>query len=128
MPNTPNGWPYPLGSEAPDGAAQIRALADQLEAVVPYAFAAGVASLPVSTTQSTTAAVTFPQGRFSLSPVVTATLVSATGTTTKYIPRAYNVSPTGMTVACYTSDASVAAGAAPLHWVAVQMDAASAAG
>lgn len=129
MPGTTSkGHPYALpGDNVADWPDTSKDAADRLE-LFPMAIAAGIAALPVSTTFATSAAVTFPVGRFTQAPVVGATLVSGAGGTTKYIPRAYSVTTTGMTVACYTADAAVAGTATALHWTAIQMTPTSAAG
>lgn len=131
MPNTQNGWPYPASTATPDPPRDIKALADRLDAVLPAAMAAGLAAVPANATGPTsTVAVTFPVGRFTVPPIVVVSLVGSTGGTQRYVPRVH-AGPTasGFTAGVWASETTNnITNATTVSWQAVQMDAASAAG
>jgi hypothetical protein len=100
---------------------------------VPFAMAAGTASITVASGANTgSVAITFPAGRFSVAPKVTLGMSNAQGGSQSFIPRSYNETATGATVALYI--APFATATAPngftqtIDWVAVQMTATAAAG
>lgn len=75
------GWTTPVSSAANDVPADLSSLAQQVEATVKaksdrtaYAEAAGSFSAGQRTGTSYTEAITFPVGRFSVAPIVTAQL------------------------------------------------------
>jgi hypothetical protein len=85
MPTTPNGLPYPAPGDAPDGAAQMKALAEALPAHrVPTAMSSHIVTVNLTNSTVGTAVVTFPVGRFASPPRVVST---AQGTS---IASAYN--------------------------------------
>ena len=69
---TPNGYPYPLGTDAvSQGDDAIKALADTLDARMGnLAMAAGMLTGQVTSNVSVVVALTFPVGRFSAAPMV----------------------------------------------------------
>jgi hypothetical protein len=77
MPQTATGWPYPSETDTPDVPRDIKALADALEARVARAVLTGNTPVPVTSAASATAAVTFPAGKFTATPVI---VVSTSGT------------------------------------------------
>jgi len=93
---------------------------------LPYAVSAGKVTLTFSGTTNASATVTFPSGRFSVTPVVTMT--------TEYngrqfaAPRITSVSSSSMDVVLYTHDGTTFSGYLAVHWNALQMLPASAAG
>jgi hypothetical protein len=131
MPNTPNGWPYPASTATPDVPRDIKAVADKLDAVLPTAMAAGLATVPANATNpQSTVAVTFPVGRFTQPPIVTVSLMGSTGGTQRYVPRVHTP-PTaaGCTLGIWASETTNnITNVSTVAWQAVQMDAASAAG
>lgn len=90
----------------------------------PFAVSAGVASVTISG-GSGLEAVTLPSSRFTQAPIVTATIASGSGTLASASVRAISASTTGFTLV--VSDASTATSAL-VHWQAIQMTSASAAG
>ena len=82
---------------------------------IPRAVAAGRATVPG--TIGATTAVTFPAGRFTSAPVVTATLNSSSGSHNYNAPRVFNVTATGFSL--LTSISTTTAG--EINWIAVQM-------
>jgi hypothetical protein len=131
MPNTPNGWPYPADTATPDVPRDIKALADKLDAVAPTAQAAGLASVPANASGATsTVAVTFPVGRFTVPPIVTVSLYGSTGGTQRYVPRVHTPpTASGFTAGIWASETTNnITNPMSVGWQAVQMDAASAAG
>jgi hypothetical protein len=100
---------------------------------VPFAMAAGTATLTVASgANNASMAITFPAGRFSVAPKLIVSMSNAPGNSQSFIPRSYNETATGATVAIYI--APFATNTAPggfslnIDWVAVQMTAAAAAG
>ena len=81
---------------------------------IPRAVAAGRATVPG--TSGATTVVAFPAGRFSATPVVTATLNSASGSHNYNAVRVYNTTSAGFSL--LTNVGSVPA---DVNWIAVQM-------
>lgn len=94
-----------------------------------YAMAAGnVTVVPTGTSYALTA-YTFPTSRFSVAPIVSATLSSAQGGTQRLIPRVNAITSSGCDVYCYTGDASNwSTGNQIVNIIAVQMVSNGAAG
>lgn len=128
MATTTNGYHYPTGPDVPDVPFWNQQLANDIEAKlnpgtvagIPFRFAAGIASLVAPGNTATPAVVvTLPVGRFSQSPIVTATL---TGTGTYF---AYTASVTAANfnigMVHNTAGTNVAAATYSIHWTAVQM-------
>lgn len=118
--STTKGYPYIQGTQnaslIDDYALE---LANKLEAVVPYAIAAGTVSVTLTASTSGTASVTFPTGRFSVAPIVQLTKVSSSGSATLTIPMATAVSSTSMTVGLYATATQTVT--VTIHYVAIQM-------
>jgi len=76
MPSTASGLPYPALTDSPNGPVQIQALADALEPYIAKLggigpMASGSLTITPSAANTTTsAAVSFPAGRFSSGPTV----------------------------------------------------------
>lgn len=131
MPNTPKGFPYPAPSDAPDGAAQVQALAEKVDAVVPYAVAAGLASVPaLAGVASGNVTVTLPVGRFKVAPRVVASLSTGQAGTQKLSARAINTTASSFGMYVFTGDATntTTSSSVGVEWVAVQMTATAASG
>jgi len=121
---------YVLGDTNSDGIYDVTALSVDLTTGdvnvsgnivgtgIPYRMAAG----SVSVTQS--ASVTFPASRFSVAPIVTATLVSSTASTSATVG---SVTASGFTVYAWAGTAAGNAGRTA-NWQAIQMTSGAAAG
>lgn len=121
MATTPKGYPYPVGTDrVRDGDDVIHALADKLDATVPYAMAAGSTAIAVTNAPSGTTTVTFPAGRFTQPPLVVATVV---GSSSPNFFAGVNPAPTaaGMTVRCTHVELSNTTATVTVHWIAIQM-------
>jgi hypothetical protein len=95
----------------------------------PFATAAGTGTYSLAATGSTTVAVTFPAGRFSIAPIVIANGESAGAGSYQITFRILSVSTTGCSVACtmYNNSAVTVTGEF-FGWFAHQMTSAAAAG
>lgn len=100
---------------------KARDLASGLNGVRPFAMAAGDGATSAA---SGTATVTFPSGRFTQTPIVTAT---STSSAFALFAEAYNASTTSVTVAVETSSGPNLSSRA-FSWTAVQMTSGSGAG
>jgi hypothetical protein len=118
MPTTPNGLPYPAPGDVPDGAAQIKALAEALPVHrVPTAQASGSVSVPLSNAAFGTAVVTFPVGRFTLGPRVMATVVG----TSVYFPYLSGTpTPSSVTIGVRHNGDTAATQSVGVQWHAVE--------
>lgn len=126
---TTKGYPYILGSDSADTIDDTSlALANKLEAVVPYAMSSGTVNVTLTAATSASAAITFPTSRFTVAPNVIAAMVSAPGGSQKFVARCINATTTGATVYVYTGDATSATGSVTVAWWAVQMTTAAANG
>lgn len=113
--NTPLGYPYPLGTDRlADGDDAIHALATAVEQKAGV-FAGGLISVNVTTGGSaSSAAVTFPVGRFTTPPNVTVThTLAASGTVGA---SAQSVTAAGFSVSAVRGTA----GAMSVYWIAIQ--------
>lgn len=116
--NTPKGWPYPIGTDrVADGDDAMRAIAEKADAVVPMAQAAGFVAVNVAASVQGTAAVTFPVGRFTQSPIV---VVSCSSHST-YLAAGTSAAVGGFTAAVRQVDATAATVTVTVMWHAVQM-------
>ncbi len=159
MPTTPiYALPYPTLTDAPNAPVQMQALALRIDVAVAAAITAGTAAA-VATAAAATAAVprppfaqaagivggfsagsqapgtgsassvTFPAGRFSLAPIVSATLQGGPGGTGNLTTRAVGVTATGFDLYVYNAGASAATySGLSVGWSAVQMKSSAAAG
>lgn len=103
MGNTPKyGWPYPELTDAPDGPAQIKALALAIEAALAPAIPT-VQTNPVNVTivinntTSGVATVTFPRA-FTATPSPVANILAQGGLVVGWLLRCVGVSATGMSI------------------------------
>lgn len=112
------GLPYPEGSDLLSaGDDTIKALAEKLDAMVPYRWAAGTVSISLSNASSGTLAVTFPAGRFTQAPIVTVT----TANSHFLIATMAGLTATGFTAGVRHIDAATTTATLTVNWVAVQM-------
>lgn len=106
------------------GGAQLRASEIYSEGrnwspYTPYAVATGVTNLSGTSARSQSATVTFPAGRFTAAPNVTATVNSAGAVTLN--TAVYNITASSFTLNGTHVDASNWAGPYPFQWIAIQM-------
>lgn len=125
--STSKGYPYIQGTQnaslIDDYALE---LANKLEAAVPHAAAAGQATIAGTTLASGAAAnvaITFPTSRFSVAPIVTATVASAQAGTATLVARVISITTSGASVYVYNAGASSVtfSGSLLVNWAAVQM-------
>lgn len=88
--------------------------------------AAGRATITVTASAHGFLDVTFPAGRFSFPPVVTATKQSDAAA--KYVPYVHSVTTNGFRIGVYAGDGTASSQSVPIGWTAVQMSATSATG
>ncbi len=113
--NTSRGFPYPLSSEPLSAiATAIQNLAVAVNTRV-GAVASGVANVPVTSSAIGTLNITFPAGRFTAPPVVTACAQNSV-----YNGMVNAVTATGCTVAARRLDGGSATLTVPVSWIAVQ--------
>lgn len=117
MPSTTTrGFRYPLDSDpVSDGAAAVRNLADDVNAKV-GAVAAGSAIVPVNASTTGTADVTFPAGRFSSAPRMTASPVG----TSVYQVYLSAITATQATLTVRRFDNASSTANVTINWIAVQ--------
>lgn len=116
--NTSKGWPYILPADnVADYPVTSQALANFADAAVPYAQAAGQATVTLASGTGTVA-VTFPASRFSVAPLVQATKSSGNGATIPVVPYVGSITTTGFTLGCA---GGTYAGSVLHNWQAVQM-------
>lgn len=112
MGTTPTlGLPYPAPSDPPDGATQIQALAEAVEAAVQ----AGVVTVAATSSITGSQPVTFPAA-FSGLPVVVASCVSAGGIWNAAVT---NLSPTGFDAVIRNVDGTPSSASINVQWIAV---------
>jgi hypothetical protein len=127
------GLPYPIGTDpVADGDDAIKNLAERLDGTsgtvpsVPYAIAAGTTPGPsFSNVATSTFAVTFPVGRFTQRPIISASVTNAAPS------NIYALRLTGITTGGFTVNATFAAPATAsvtVDWLAVQMTSTSGGG
>lgn len=92
---------------------------------VPYAIAAGTATVNIANTVTGEAVVTFPAGRFNRAPLLYAIISDSWK---RYWIRAASTSATSGTISLYGTVGSTVTDTVTVRWVAVQMQAGSAAG
>jgi hypothetical protein len=119
---TTGGLPYPLPS-APvaNGAADIRALAEAVDARAPYRTATGTFLGGPSGAASFTTTVTFPASRFTAAPVVTTNLNSGTGAAGGFITRATGINAASFTLYLASANGTSTTFSLQTQWCAVQM-------
>lgn len=123
MPGTTSkGFPYILGADPASSIDDTSlSLANKLEAMIPFAVSAGSISVTLTAAASGFTAITFPVGRFTIAPLVMATMASAPAGSGKFVPRVLNVTTSGASVYVYTGDATNASASVTVSWFAIQM-------
>jgi hypothetical protein len=117
--NTPNGYPYPLGTDrVMDGDDSIHSLADAVDTKLRTS-AAGVATITVAVGAATgNVAVTFPAGRFLAAPAVQ---VTANAAPTAWFGGAGSITATGAIIYASQRDGTNVTGSPiniPTSWTA----------
>lgn len=107
-----HGYPYPESSDSPDGASQIRALAEAVDADM-WTIQVNIASITLSAAVAGNVEVTFPSA-FGGTP-----LVVAVAEDSYYNVSVYNVTTTGFNVACRHLNNTAATTTVWLQWIAV---------
>ena len=112
---TTQGFPYPLPTDPiADGADAIKALAQKIDDIV-GTFAAGTIAIQGTGATSASAPITFPAGRFTVAPVVVATVtVGAVASVTA-------VTAAGATVGVKRTDDAAFSSTFNVYWIAVQV-------
>lgn len=128
MATTNKGWNYPVSTDTPDVPRDIKALADQMDAKLPYAMSAQTVNITLSAAASGTATVTWPTSRFTIAPIVTATKVGNPGAATGSIIQVNTVSSTSATITLYTATGTTASYTIAVNVIAMQFGTASASG
>jgi prepilin-type N-terminal cleavage/methylation domain-containing protein len=95
---------------------------------VGYAMSAGQSTVSLTNDASASASVVFPNGRFSVAPIVTATIISTPSSHQKLVVRVTNISATNATIRVYTDDGSNVTASVTVNWIAMQMAESSAVG
>lgn len=115
MATTAKGFPYPLGTDrVMDGDDAIKALAQKIDTALGL-MASGTTSVVLSNQSQSSTTVTFPAGRFTATPAVTASTASGT-----YL--ANTVSPTTTSVQIWAAhrDGTAQSGTVSVAWIARQ--------
>lgn len=96
----------------------------------PYAMSAGTVSVTVTAAATGTAAVVFPSSpaRFTVTPVVTISLVDPASGSARLVPRVTSPTASGFTATVLTGDGSTTTATVTLNWTAIQMTGSAAAG
>jgi hypothetical protein len=135
VPSTSRGYTYPDSTGHTRIWEHIEELADDVDtdlaavlALLPVRMAAGSISVTLTAATSGFTAITFPVSRFSVAPLVIATLQDAPGGTGKFVPRVISITSSGANVYCYSGDGTSVTGTATVGWIAIQMTASTAAG
>lgn len=128
MATTTKGWPYPVTTDTPDVPRDIKAVADTLDAKLPYAISAQTVTVSLTAASSGSATVTWPTGRFSQTPIVSSCKVGTLGAATALVEMITANSATGCTVSVYDVNSSTVTASVTIHLIAVQYGVSSAAG
>jgi hypothetical protein len=125
---TGKGFPYVQPADAvADYPTTSQALAQKIDDKVPYAVAAGMVTVTIAAAATQgTAAVTFPVGRFTVAPIVQASVNNA-GSSDQYAPRMSPV-PTASGFSVVMNRQTAGAASYAIGWTAVQMGTGAAAG
>jgi hypothetical protein len=127
MATTAKGFSYILGTDSASTLDDISlALANTLEAYVPFRVAAGSASITLTAAANGTTAITFPTSRFTVAPLVLCTLQNTNGPTVS--ARASSITSTGFTLYVSTGNNGTVSTTVTAAWLAIQYGAAAAAG
>lgn len=89
--------------------------------MAPFAIAAGLVNVSLSAVNAAFTNITFPVGRFTVAPLVFATLQSAPGGSQKFVPRVLNATTSGASVYVYTGDTTAQTATVSVAWEAIQM-------
>jgi hypothetical protein len=112
MPTTVNGLPVPLDTDPiASGAQNMRDLAGKLQPV-----SSGIVSLNFNNVSAVNAAITFPAGRFTTAPTVTA---GAAGSSAYYGYSATTPTTSGATVGLAQRDGQLVTQTPNCHWQAM---------
>lgn len=104
-------------------------LAQEGQNGIPFAMAAGAVAISFSNQAVSSASVTFPAGRFTVTPVVTLTQASLQGGSGLLIPKVTGTSSSGFTAYAYMANAgNTTVSNVQFYWTAVQMTSASGVG
>lgn len=126
--STSDGWPYIGGTQnaslIDDYALE---LATKLDATVPFAIAAGAATMTITASNTGSVNVTFPAGRFTVAPIVTAISAGGTGSSQFYVAHT-SLTASGMTLQAFQRDNTTATATFTIHWHAIQMNTGAASG
>jgi hypothetical protein len=135
VPSTSRGYVYPDSTGHTRIWEHFEELADDIDtdlvAVLerlPVRMSAGSVSVVLSSDTVAFTAITFPVSRFSVAPLVVATLQSAPGGSAKFVPRVISITTSGANVYVYTGDGTSQTATVTVAWVAIQMTAGAAAG
>lgn len=121
MATTTKGFSYILGSDSASSIDDISlALANTLDANIPFRMSAGQGSITLATAASGSVAVTFPTSRFTVAPLVICSLSNAPSGSQKLSARAINASTTGATLWVYTGDQTNVSCTVTVAWWAIQ--------
>lgn len=123
--------PYPAGTDrVMDGDNAMQTIAETLDDLsktgVPYRMATGIATVAISSATQGQQAVTFPVGRFTVTPIIIAWTWSWPSATLASARTSGSASANGFTVVVNTSTAVT--GSYTVHWLAIQMTSSSGAG
>lgn len=117
---SPDSLPKYDNASAADFGVQTAAMMDAAQAALtarfgklPAAMAQGVQSVTISAAVTGTAAVTFPAGRFSAAPAVTA--VAANSNYTAFVS---SVTASGFTCGARRADGTTVTATLDVHWIA----------
>lgn len=110
---TAKGYPYPEGTDrVMDGDDAIHALADAVDVKLGVA-AAGSVTVAINAAASGTAAVTFPAGRFTAPPAVTATVNAGS---VSYIAGIGSLTASGFTMLAFQRDGTAGTVSLTVCW------------
>lgn len=120
--STTDGWPYIGGNQnaslIDDYALE---LATKLDAVVPFAMAAGSGTITITAATSGSVTLTYPTGRFSVAPIVTVANLGGSGSSQVYLGVTAN-SASSVTITAYQRDNATVTATITVHYHAVQMN------
>ena len=125
MPNTTPKYrlPYPLLEEGPNGPVAMQALAEKLEQVIAdidrrtYENAGGAVIVQMTDANSTSKAITFPEGAFGVPPICTAVVASRSALVIAGIG---DITKNGMTITVFRKDENKWNANVAVHWTATE--------
>jgi hypothetical protein len=95
---------------------------------VPYAMNIGSASVSLSASSFGSVTVVFTTGRFTVAPIVTATMNSVAGGLQTFFAKVSGTTSTQVNVSVYSGGGSTTTASVPVYWNAIQMTSTTAAG